>query len=313
MLFIPSHKKFELNENTQSYEKRAIYENRVYLVSIIKDEWTLNKSRIVYRWLHNHKNLISCTFPHGTIVELKGVRPNDVLNNGCEYCGKVLQNMRCKRKHMQSCRHKENVREMAPVEEQPITTTQQINNITNNNNNITITNNNNTIVQICDFGSENSKWITQEVLGCLYLDKKTAVKALLRSRHFNDKFPENQNIRIDTRNTINKRLRIFNKGKWRIRETKPVIELAIVNAREVISDVLNQDEEPCFGDGHHADMIRTFQGTERYRLARSELVNKWEPFSKSFDIDSTDNEEYQEYWEYVKTLLLDHKLVLDQQ
>lgn len=306
-MFIPSLTRFELNTNINRYEKRVIIRNIVYTISISKDNWNRNMSNSVSKWIKTHTNM-GCTFPYGYIKKEDSINVNDVKENGCEFCGKIYSTFKNKRRHMKSCKHKDNIPEKPP-EETSITTLENTiiphqTIINNNNNNITIHNN----IQICDFGNEKQEWLTKELLNSVFLDRKLAVKQLIRNRHFNSNFPENQNIRIDNKNNINKRLQVFSKGKWRVRETKPVIDLAFINTHEIISDLLNVDEAP-FDDDYQSRVIKEFQGTDRFQSMYSRLLRKWEDFGSCL---KEENPEFQEYWEYIKTLLLDKKLLLDQ-
>jgi hypothetical protein len=306
-MFIPSLKKFELNTENNMYEKRFIISNKVYVCSITGTSWNQNTNKQVIKWIHKHPDVKS-TFPYGVLRNEIHINIDDVLDNCCEFCGKKLLSFKNKRKHMKICNHnsKTDITKVENIRE-PSTKDSSITNITNNNN-ITI-NNNNTYVQICDYGNENQKWLTKDVLRCLFLDRKQAVKHLIRNRHFNDRFPENQNIRIDNKNNINKRLQVFSKGRWRVRDTKPVIDLAFINTHEIISDLLNVDE-PSYDDDHQSQVIKEFQSTDKFQSMYNKLLKKWEDFGKCLE---DDDKEFQEYWEYIKTLLLDRKLLLDQQ
>jgi hypothetical protein len=309
-MFIPSTKRFEMNPINNMLERRFIIQDNLFLVSIVTDKWEKDTGKKVSRWFNQHKNGTG-TFPYGKVQKVSGININDVIQNACEFCGKKLRTLRTKRKHMENCKHKVNVVETKPSEAVTLQNTRiPIQNggghTTINNNNITI---NNTYVQICDFGNENQKWLTKDILKCLYLDRKTAIKQLIRNRHFNDKFPENQNIRLDNKNNMNKRLQVFSKGKWRVRETKPVIDLAFTNTHEIIVDLLNIDDPP-YDDDHQAQIIKEFQSTDKFRSMYTKLLRKWDDFGECL---KDEDKEFQEYWEYIKTLLLDRKLLLDQQ
>jgi hypothetical protein len=308
-MFVPSLKRFELNPYTQRYEKRFIINDKLYLITIPKEQWTRNLSKVITKWLNDNAD-IRCTFPYGIIKHQTNINIYDVKCNACEFCGKKLINIRTKRRHMEKCKFKDTnnidntqVTEVENIRE-PVTKDRNITNITNNNN-ITINN----YIQICDFGKENQEWLTQDVLKCLFLDRKTAVKHLIRSKHFNEKFPENKNIRLDTKSNINRRLQVYSNGRWRIREAKPVINSTFVNTHEIITDLLNVDDPP-YDDDHQSQVIKDFQGTDKFQNKYNRLLRKWEDFGQCIQKEDT---EFQEYWEYIKTLLLDQKLMMEQQ
>ena len=206
---------------------------------------------------------------------------------------------------MKNCKHKDNVQTDNITELQNM---REPHNITNNNitnNNITI---NNTLVQICDFGKENEKWLTKDLLQLLFLDRKDAVKKLIKSKHFNEAFPENQNIRLDNKNNLNKRLQVYSRGKWRVRETRPVLNDTFFDMCDIVNDVFTI-EEPLEDDDHHTEVIKCFQSTPKFQELYTRLQKRWDSFN---DVVRSDSNEFQEYWEYIKTLLLNKKLIEDQ-
>lgn len=307
-MFIPSLKKFELNSDTERYEKRLIHNETVYTISISKDKWDTSISKTITRWLKARLNLNS-PFPYGYIKKESNVNVNDVKENRCEFCGRICVNLRTKRRHMKSCKHKDTIPEKSPGKTS-ITTLENTRvphqTIINNNNNITINNN----IQICDFGNENQKWLTKDLLMCIYLDRRAAVKHLIRSKHFNDKFPENQNIRLDNKSNINRRLQVFSNGRWRVRDAKPMIDLACINTSEIINDLLTIDDDTSYDDDHQTQVIREFQNTDKFRNMYNRLLRQWDNLG---DCIEKEDKEFQEYWEYIKTLLLDHRLKLEQE
>lgn len=309
-MFIHSLKKFEINPSNERYEKRVIFDNSVYIVSVCKDKWSSSTRRSINRWLKNNTNIEGISFPYGYIYKCIHVSVRSVKENLCEFCSIKCKSIQTKRRHMKSCKHKDTIPERPP-DETNITTLENTRvphqTIINNNNNITINNN----IQICDFGNENQKWLTKDLLMCIYLDRRAAVKHLIRSKHFNDKFPENQNIRLDNKSNINRRLQVFSKGRWRVREAKPMIDLAFINTNEIISDLLNieDDDDTSYDDDHQTQVIRDFQSTDKFRNMYNRLLQKWENLGECIKKEDT---EFQEYWEYIKTLLLDHRLKMEQ-
>ena len=94
----------------------------------------------------------------------------------------------------------------------------------NNSNNTTNTQNN--IININNFGSENLEMLTEKFM-CDMIDKPyTAIPKMIKKIHFNDKYPENKNIRM-----FNKRcdkLQILNHKIWKY-----------VSKDETISELVN--------------------------------------------------------------------------
>jgi hypothetical protein len=112
------------------------------------------------------------------------------------------------------------------------------NNITNN-----ITNNiNNTInIALRPFGEENPKWLTAELLHEALQNLNGAIPRLLQEKHFNDSFPENQNIQISDIRHMNKRLRVYEKSGWRIRNREKVLRSAMDKAYDLLYDAVHDD------------------------------------------------------------------------
>lgn len=80
----------------------------------------------------------------------------------------------------------------------------------NNSNNTTNTQNN--IININNFGSENLEMLTEKFM-CDMIDKPyTAIPKMIKKIHFNDKYPENKNIRMV--NKKDNKLQIIENGKW---------------------------------------------------------------------------------------------------
>lgn len=305
---IPSLKKFEYNDLTDSYEKRIIINNKVYRIIVLNKTWNSKSRQQIQYWFKIHNDPINNVFPYGVIQHENNVNATDVINNSCEHCGRKMKSLKNKRNHMKQCKHKDILHK---IHAQTLQNNRETHGVTNKNITKNITNNitiNNTVVQLCDFGKENQKWLTKDLLQLLYLDRKDAVKKLIKSKHFNEEFPENQNIRLDNKNNLNKRLQVYSRGKWRVRETRPVLNDTFFDMCDIVSDVFTIDE-PLEDDDHHTEVIKRFQSTPKFQSLYNRLQDKWDSFN---DVVKSDSKEFQEYWEYIKTLLLNKKLIEDQ-
>lgn len=106
--FVPSLKKFELNEYSNCFEKRCIYGEKVYRIKIPADDWSFSINRKVRRWLRIHQNFTVLPFPFGEIVEEDNrVNPTVVVENRCEYCARKCSHLQTKRRHMDKCTYRE--------------------------------------------------------------------------------------------------------------------------------------------------------------------------------------------------------------
>ena len=97
----------------------------------------------------------------------------------------------------------------------------------NNNNNNTNTNNttNNTtnnIININNYGDENTKYITKDFIVNLLKNKPfKAIPELIKHTHFNNDYPENQNIRLT--NKKEPYVKIMKGDKWELQDRKETI------------------------------------------------------------------------------------------
>ena len=97
-------------------------------------------------------------------------------------------------------------------------------NITNTNCGNTQTNNQ-TNVQLNNFGSENLDMLTDKYMRKMIIYPYSAIPKMIKKIHFNDKFPENQNIRM--LNKKDNKLQIRNNNKWEYVSKKEALESLI--------------------------------------------------------------------------------------
>ncbi len=151
------------------------------------------------------------------------------ISINCEYCNKNFSSMANRTRHLKICKNKiktEGIRireleeENRELEEKnkelKKTLLNQAINITNNtantvNNNINV-NNNYITISLTPYNDPNMEGMQHYLEAAL---RKTflSVPNLIESVHFNDKFPENQNICITNRRT--KDARVFDGKKWK--------------------------------------------------------------------------------------------------
>tara|TARA_B000000475_G_scaffold211802_1_gene173809 strand:+ start:10 stop:630 length:621 start_codon:yes stop_codon:yes gene_type:complete len=106
------------------------------------------------------------------------------------------------------------------------------NNNTNNNSNNN-TNSNNTIhntININNYGEENTKYITSDyILNLLKFKPAKAIPELIKHTHFNDEYPENQNIKIT--NKKGPHIKVMKNNKWELQ-----------NKEETITDLIDRQQ-----------------------------------------------------------------------
>lgn len=316
-MFIPNTKRFELNESTNHYERRYVLNTEVYLISIDKDKWKHTLYRTISRWFKEHPTL-DAKFPYGTITKVDNISKDDVVSHRCEYCSKVLSCFRSKKRHMIKCTYKDDVSATTDISATPVTELANertvVNNTTNN-----ITNNNGITVniQINSFGKENPRWLNERTLGHVFQDQVKGIASLIKAKHFNDEFPENQNIRLDTKNNMNMFLQVYQQGRWRVRQAKPVLESLLLSTQDLITDIIDTEHESDnSGDSDNDDdeqyqnkIIKEFQETEYFKDRKPRLDQKW---SNVQDILSNKGKDYKKIMLSIKTAMLDRNLAENQ-
>jgi len=191
--------------------------------------------------------------------------------------------------------------------------TTQINNIQNNQ---SITNQ--TIhINIRDFGNENPNWLTANTLYKIIGNVDKAIPMLMQTKHFNEQFPENMNLRVNTKGDVNHRLQVREGGKWRIRDSKQTFYKVVIDMYEILSDALNEEDEAdepdesAAADISHPEVSRAKQSAKFMEKVKK-IRPLWEGFKTKMD-ELHDPELMTELWEDLKTFLLDRKLCIEQE
>ena len=118
--------------------------------------------------------------------------------------------------------------------------------MSNSNNN---TNSNNTInntININNYGEENTKYITSDyILNLLKCKPAKAIPELIKHTHFNDKYPENQNIKIT--NKKGPHIKVMKNNKWEFQNKEETITDLIDRQQMHLNneDVEEKIEEKC--------------------------------------------------------------------
>ena len=234
-----------------------------------------------------------------------------VINHICEYCGRPLHNFKTKSKHMESCTSKKGT--IMRVEDElsnPRTTTET--SITNNNNNNIQTQNNVYVqnnIQLRDFGKENPKWLTTNLLHQMMDNIYRAIPTMMEKKHFNDAFPENKNLRMSTTKDLNKRIQVYSDGRWHYRNSKQTFYKVLIDIYEIMSDALSEDDIDE-DDEDIPNEIKELKRSRRFMYKMRQIRPVWKTFQDK--IDDYDKSLMDEYWEDLKTLLLDKQLGIEQ-
>ena len=115
--------------------------------------------------------------------------------------------------------------------------------VTNNTHtNNTMTNSNNTTnININNYGFENVQYLKKNYLNNLVHSVFTAIPRLIKKIHFNDKHPENQNIKIT--NKKEPYIRVRQNNEWLLKNKKEILEDLIDCKYMILSQHCDDFEE----------------------------------------------------------------------
>ena len=207
----------------------------------------------------------------------------------CIYCNKIFTRKYGVTKHLKICKIKKNIDEKNLLDEKiteiellknkiiNTNNTTNINNTTNNTNNTTnnttnTTNNTTNInnitnnIIIKNYGDENIQ-LSNSYLNGLLKGVYGAIPKLIQIIHFNNKIPENSNIRI-----TNKKLpyaEIRKNDKWEILDKEELIELLVDDKYYTLEDYYNEMDKSNLTE-YQIDTIETFKN--KYNSSNEELM-----------------------------------------
>ena len=210
----------------------------------IKNYYNFDTSTIIPQKstiLHQNSHILdknspqkSTIIPHlSTIIPQKSTLFN---KDTCLYCNKAFSRSDSLKRHLNTCKKKQTedtiilkekeneIQELKEMVEKLLLET-KTNNITNNTNNSTNNkdsfNTNNTII-INNYGDEDTKYITSDYILKLLKNKPAkAIPELIKYTHFNDKHPENQNIKIT--NKKEPYIKVLKNDKWELQDKDETI------------------------------------------------------------------------------------------
>ena len=187
-------------------------------------------------------------------LEIKNMNPNESKMNPnernkeyvCSHCDNYYSTNSNMRKHLKICKIKiENdkkdlakdneIKELKEMVEKLIVNSggNTITNNNTNNNSNNNTNSNNTIhntININNYGEEDIKYITSDyILNLLKFKPAKAIPELIKHTHFNDEYPENQNIKIT--NKKGPHIKVMKNNKWELQ-----------NKEETITDLIDRQQ-----------------------------------------------------------------------
>lgn len=327
---------------------KTVYINGItYKITIEKDVWSRKVSNATYHWIKETEKGRKIPFRWGKVAMIESLsddgdsntihsHPSNIHNNisedesvvTCDKCGRIYNSRSGYYKHSKTCvEEPSNIRSTEPITiregetvsiETPVTASAQ--NVTVFNNYGNLQNN----VNIREIGKENAKWLTSQILYEAIQHMPSAVQNLIEKKHFNDEFPENKNLRIHTKRDIDKRISVWENGRWKIRDSKQTFYKVLLDIHDILSDALDEDEFSSDSESE-TDSVHARRGeTEDERHTRIQIANlrraerfvnklqRIRPLWKQVQDKIDDQDKRMELWEDLKTLLLDRQLALEQ-
>lgn len=172
----------------------------------------------------------------------------------CKYCEKKYKHRQSKFKHEKKC--KDNKEDKIKYLEEKVKNMEKIINKSNKNHTINITNNNidnrkvqNNNIQINNFDKENLSYISGNVAMKIAKNFKGLLSNFIDLIHFNEKHPENHNIRIkDIKNGM---AEIRDKNKWKYLSMDDFLDemrLSIYDKLETLKENICEEDLDLYDD-----------------------------------------------------------------
>ena len=277
----------------------------VYRISVPTNKWDTATKLSCRRWVQNYKNGKKSPFRWGKYEQIPRHIETEDAKFICNDCKKTFVCRRGLRSHKNTC--KSHTVDLVLQESQSLENT--------------------VVKELRKFGNENPRWVTSDLLYGALSNLNNAIPVMMRKKHFNDNFPENRNIRIDTKRDLDHRMQVFEEGRWLIKGSKQTFYKVLVSICDILSDALEEDEELMESlnqitketvdrvDGEDSDEDEHI-GKEIRRLRNCDnfikRINKIRPLWHQFREKISNPEQRTDLWEDLKTLLLDRQLAIEQ-
>ena len=193
--------------------------------------------------------------------------------NMCQFCEKTFTRKTGLTKHLKCCKQKKifeeekhekmtekdnEIKELKNIVEKLLVENKGNTNITNNttNNNNTTNHMTNNIININNYGDEDTKYITSDYI--LELLKKKPAKAipeLIKYTHFNKEHPENQNIKIT--NKKEPYIKVRKNDKWELQDKD-----------ETINDLIDRQQIHLLDENVEEKIEKKCSNSEKVNIER---------------------------------------------
>lgn len=318
-------------KDKNSYIKYIKVHDKMYRIMITSNEWERNgankiSDHISY-WTHRMRKGKKPILKYGNYE----IMDNDCDSNyKCSTCEREFVNRSSYKRHLKS--HSHTTTELQVLENSqtsieelqnvrvPITQTNNMNSHNNTTNNIQIN-----ITAPREFNKENPKWLTQEVLLDAICDVTTAIPKLIKAKHFNDKYPENNNIRLGDRRDIKRRLKVFQDDRWTIEDRGDLTDKLMYGVYDILDEIFtffrregeegfhtNQYEmdEMDETELHNYKVLESLRRSENAGRIISRVLDKWKNLASKFG--DKDDKLLEKINDRFDTILLDNELKISQ-
>ena len=195
----------------------------------------------------------------------------------CEFCDKSFTRTYGLTCHLKKCKMKKNIesekdekikeknneiQELKKMVEKLLVENKNTT-ITNNNTNTTNNNTTNNIININNYGDEDTKYITSDyILKLLKNRPAKTIPELIKYTHFNDDHPENQNIKIT--NKKEPYIKVRKNDKWELQDKD-----------ETINDLIDRQQIHLMDEDIEKKIKTVCNNSEKINIERcNELYNE---------------------------------------
>ena len=196
----------------------------------------------------------------------------EVIKQCCDYCLRTYIRKDNLTKHLKKCKIKiekekqesekdKKIEELKEIVEKLLVENKGNTNILNSNNNSHNTTNN--IININNYGDEDTKYITSNyILKLLKNRPAKTIPELIKYTHFNDAHPENQNIKIT--NKKEPYIKVRKNNKWELQDKD-----------ETITDLIDRQQIHLLDEDLEKKVEEVCSTSERVNIGRcSDLYNE---------------------------------------
>lgn len=308
-----------------TYSKYITVGDIHYKITLTTEEWNTVSRRKIKDHIIYWQQDPTKSLRYGKVDIVDSLPVHNILI--CDECNKIYKTRSGYLKHINKYHpvaEADPVVDLAPEEIVPSNertteppSTAITNNITNSNTNQHI---HITLPPLHNFGDENPKWLTSDLIMRVIQHIPTAIPNLIKEKHFNDKFPENQNVRLENKRSIKKRLKVYEEGRWRIKD-RPELEFQLI---EQVYDVLQEfidmmaedadeediDDEASPIDKRIAHIARRIRASEMRSMRVRRVLGDWRRFRDN--IQDEYDKTVEPFQDKIDTFLLDNELRLEQ-